>query len=291
MPMNLVDHDKLSLQALQEILQKPPLFTPGEAPFWNDPYISQQMLLCHLDPETDVASRRPETIKATVNWLVSRLRLDPGTPVLDLGCGPGLYAIQLADHALAVTGIDYSLNSLTYARAEAQKRGLTIDYRYQDYLTWSTQEEFQAILLIFYDFGALDDRQRDTLLERIYQALKPGGFFAFDVLTPLQERNELRGTRWTLESGSFWRPGPHLVLEAGFAYRAGQVSLRQHAVVDESGNVTIYRIWEQYYTPKKITSLLERHGFIVNDISTDLTGTAYTSDTLSLGITAQKPLS
>lgn len=287
--MNLIDHDKLSLQALQEVLQKPPLFTPGEAPFWNDPYISRQMLLCHLDPATDLASRRPETIKAIVDWLIARLRLEPGAPVLDLGCGPGLYTAQLADRALAVTGIDYSLNSLTYARAAAQKRGLTIDYRYQDYLTWSAQEAFQAILLIYYDFGVPADEQRDTLLDHIYQALKPGGFFAFDVLTPLHERKELRGTRWSLENGGFWRPGPHLVLEAGFAYRAGQVSLRQYAIVDESGKTTVYRIWEQYYTPDQITQLLESHGFVVADIYADLAGTVYTPDTLSLGIVAQRP--
>ena len=52
-------------------LQKPPApFSPGEPHFWTDPHIARQMLAVHLDPETDAASRRPETIQRTVDWLI-----------------------------------------------------------------------------------------------------------------------------------------------------------------------------------------------------------------------------
>ncbi len=38
--------------------------------------------------------------------------------------------------------------------------------------------------------------------------------FAFDVLTPQAMAQALWGTRWSAEANGFWRPGPHLVLEA-----------------------------------------------------------------------------
>ena len=53
-------------------LQKPPaLFTAGEPLFWDDLHISTQMLQAHLDPATDRASRRPETIAASVGWFIN----------------------------------------------------------------------------------------------------------------------------------------------------------------------------------------------------------------------------
>jgi SAM-dependent methyltransferase len=44
----------------------------------------------------DAASRRPDTIDRSVDWLSNHLNLRRGGRVLDLGCGPGLYAERLA---------------------------------------------------------------------------------------------------------------------------------------------------------------------------------------------------
>ena len=73
---------------------KPPPFTPGEPLFWDDPHISAQMLEAHLNPETDQASRNRGTIEASVAWIVEALGVGVGDAVLDLGCGPGLYAAR-----------------------------------------------------------------------------------------------------------------------------------------------------------------------------------------------------
>ena len=69
---------KIDLGALSALQRRPEPFTPGEAMFWNDPHISAQMLKAHLDPNTDAASRRPETIDAEVAWLVQTMHLKPG---------------------------------------------------------------------------------------------------------------------------------------------------------------------------------------------------------------------
>ena len=42
--------------------------------------------------------------------------------IADFGCGPGLYAQRLARAGLNVTGIDFSANSLQYAREVASNR-------------------------------------------------------------------------------------------------------------------------------------------------------------------------
>lgn len=78
-------------------------YSPGERPapfsryttpeFWNDPHISEQMLRHHLDPQSDRASRRHDFIGRSAAWIHATLQLESGNSVLDLGCGPGLYAI------------------------------------------------------------------------------------------------------------------------------------------------------------------------------------------------------
>ena len=164
------------------MVRRPALFAPHEAPFWDDPHIATQMLAAHLDPETDAASRRPATIDATVAWIVEQLGLSAGDRVLDLGCGPGLYCQRLARLGLDVTGIDLSENSLLYAREQAAAEGLPIRYIHANYLTLDAAAEYDAALLIYYDFGVLPDPDRDDLLRRVRRALRPAGAFVFDVL-------------------------------------------------------------------------------------------------------------
>jgi len=65
----------LDLSLLMSLQERPALFTPGEPLFWDDPHISKGMLAAHLDPNTDVTSRRTGTINRTVAWIVDRLGL------------------------------------------------------------------------------------------------------------------------------------------------------------------------------------------------------------------------
>ncbi len=47
-----------------QALEKPPLYTKTKGEFWNDSYISQQMLKAHLDPEFEGASQSWNLLKA-----------------------------------------------------------------------------------------------------------------------------------------------------------------------------------------------------------------------------------
>ena len=155
---------------LIELRQKPAPFTPGEALFWNDPHISTQMLKVHLDPEVEAASRKPETIDRSVKWLIETLGLKTGASILDLGCGPGLYASRFARAGLLVTGVDYSRNSIDYASRYASENRLIITYRYQNYLELTDENQYDAAFLIYGDFCPLAPEQRSTLLKNIHPA-------------------------------------------------------------------------------------------------------------------------
>lgn len=268
--------------------QKPTPFTPGETLFWNDPHVSTQMLKAHLDPEVEAASRKPETIDRTVSWLMDTLGLKTGASILDLGCGPGLYASRFARAGLLVTGVDYSRNSIDYASRYASENKLNIVYRYQNYLELEDENQYDAVLLIYGDFCPLNPHQRSRLMKNVHRALKPGGKFVLDVTTrEHRKRHGNRNTWYALESG-FWKPGPHLVLEKGFDYPEQSIWLDQYTVVEADGKLSVYRNWYQDYSPDTITDELGQGGFRVKSLWGDLTGEPYSPTSEWIGLVASR---
>jgi SAM-dependent methyltransferase len=278
----------LDFETLHRLGQQPPLYEPGNPIFWDDPHISQHLLEAHLDPDTAAASRRPEVIDATVDWLVSYLSLEPGAAWLDLGCGPGLYTSRLAQRGLNVTGIDFSQRSLAYARETAAQQGLSVTYRRENYLALEDTAQYDAVSLIYGDFCPLPPEDRATLLDRVHRALKPGGRFVFDLSTP--RHHELYGLKsnwYSAPKGGFWKPGPHFVLERGFPY-PDDMYLDQYVILEPGQEVTIYRFWFQDYGPERIAAELADHGFEMVAHWGDLAGTLYTAESEWLGVVAQR---
>jgi SAM-dependent methyltransferase len=278
----------MNLDLIRQLQQKPEPFTPGEPLFWNDPHISAQMLKWHLNPENDVASRRPETIQRSVDWLVAALGLKPGDCVLDLGCGPGLYAAQLAEKGLRVTGVDYSRRSIEYATQYAAEHQIDIRYRYQDYLTLDDENQYEAALLIYGDLCPLSPDQRRTLLGNVRRALKPGGHFVLDVTTRAHRQKHGNRNCWYAAGQGFWKPGPHLALEEGFDYPEQSIFLDQIIVIEADEKISIYRNWFQDYDRATITAELEQAGFAVLSAWNDLIGTPFTDDTEWIGLITRK---
>lgn len=278
----------MNLEKVLQSQKKPEPFTPGEPHFWDDPYISSQMLKAHLDPTNDLASRRPEKIQASVDWLITTLGLQAGHTVLDLGCGPGLYSARMAEKGLQVTGVDYSRRSIEYAMQYASQHRLDIDYRYQDYLTLKDDSLYDAVLLIYGDYCPLSPTQRSTLLENVRRALKPGGVFVFDVTTRTHRKIHCNRNSWYAAEQGFWKPGPHLVLEEGFDYPEQDIYLDQATVVEQNDKITVYRNWFQDFSRQSITAELEQAGFKVLGVWNDLLGTPYTDDTEWIGLITSK---
>jgi SAM-dependent methyltransferase len=59
---------------------------------------------------------------------LSRLKVPPGTRMLDVGCGAGQIAIPAARAGVQVTGVDIATNQIEQARARAQAEGLNVRF-------------------------------------------------------------------------------------------------------------------------------------------------------------------
>jgi SAM-dependent methyltransferase len=275
----------MEVKRIFELSKKPKIFTPGDSFLWTDPYIVEQMLKTHLNPNTDSASRKPETIDDIVGFCIKNINLKAGYSVLDAGCGPGLYCERFAKSGLNVTGIDISSNSISYARKSAIKKGLDIRYICGNYLEMDFENEFDAVFLIWWDFCVLDHESRKKLLRNVKRALKPEGHFIFDVSTPLQDEGTQEYRKWNTYEGGFFAPGTNLVLENRFHYPDESASLTQFTVLTDD-IMKVFRIYHINYTFESISRLLNENGFTFTDIREDLTGTRYTDKSRSMGIFA-----
>lgn len=285
MTFELLHDGKLDFATLKDLCSKPPLFEPGEPHFWDDPHIATQMLKAHLDPTNDAASFRPEIREKIVKWILQQANLKPGDSLLDLGCGPGLYCIAFAEMGLNVTGMDFSENSLNYAREHDSKS----TYIHQNYLTLDLENQFDIVTLISRDFNVLSRENASRFLQNVHRALKPSGYFIFDVTTKVHHDNVSRQPRYFIaENGGFWKPGPHITLTQTYDYPDHDTMVEQFVVIEDNGTISVYRNWFHYYSPETITPLLEEHGFIVEGVYSDLTGTPYVDDSEFPGFVARK---
>ena len=277
------------LSVLFELPIKPRLYEPGETLFWNDPHISKGMLEAHLNPDNDAASRKHKTIDKEVNHLISSGVLKPGDKILDLGCGPGLYASRLAKKGIKVTGIDISKNSLDYARHYAAEKDLDIDYRLINFFDIDYSGIFDAVIQVNGELNTFSDHKRDELLAKLRKALRPEGLLIFDITTrtrALRMKNGLKNG-WYISNYSFWRPDKHLVLERGIDYPEDNVWLDQYIIIDSAG-VKVYHNWFHDYSLETISPVLEKAGFTVRQTWNDLTGTPYAKEGDWIAIVAEK---
>ena len=246
------------LEMMMNYNERPALFENVPRNIWTEPYIAKQMLMAHLDQGTDAASRRKDTIEKTVAFI--NRRVEKGSTILDLGCGPGLYAERLCESGHRVTGIDFSENSISYARSSAKDKGLEIEYVCKSFFDMEYEDCFGMAMQIYGELGTFSDEARNQLLKLVNKALKPGGIFIFDVATPSKEHETGKVERnWYVDNKGFWREGKHLVLEEKIYYE-DNVKLEQFTVIDEEEVVT-YRNWFHNYTKETIEPVVLAAGF------------------------------
>lgn len=254
---------------------------------WTDPHISEKMLSYHLDGNVAMASRTSEFIDRSLTWLTSYAKIGPGTAVLDLGCGPGLYSNPLAALGAHVVGVDFSERSLRHARSTAPNKDSSPTYLEGNYLDVDIPGSFDLILLAMCDYCALSATQRHMLLDRVRSLLRSGGRFVFDVYTlaSMRGRQETVTYEPQLMDG-FWSADPYHGFVRTFRYERERVTLDKYEIVEAHRSRTIYN-WLQYFDSASIAEEIGACNLATVDLFGDLTGANLNPDSAEFCIVAQ----
>lgn len=123
-----------------------------------------------------------------VDFLLEELHLPSGGSVLDVGCGTGRHAIELAKRGYAVTGLDLSSEMLSRAAAAAETESVRVEWIRANATHFTLPEPFDAaVCLCEGAFGLLGDRddpidQPLSILRNVSRSLKPQARAVFTVL-------------------------------------------------------------------------------------------------------------
>jgi cyclopropane fatty-acyl-phospholipid synthase-like methyltransferase len=129
---------------------------------------------------------------AEVDFVLEETGIAPGSRVLDVGCGTGRHAVELAKRGYRVTGVDISPGMLAEARKTAEEAGVQVELVQSDAAAYRSEPVFDAaICLCEGAFGLLGDADdacdRDlAILQAVRAALKPGAAFVLTTLNGLR---------------------------------------------------------------------------------------------------------
>ena len=115
-----------------------------------------------------------------VEHLLDYLQPSPGSTMLDIACGEGRFAKQLAEHCFDVTGIDISHPGIETAKAfEAENLHFFVqDMRFPFYINY-----FNYAFNFFTSFGYFEHNRDHDLAARSFAAsLKKNGILVIDYL-------------------------------------------------------------------------------------------------------------
>jgi SAM-dependent methyltransferase len=128
------------------------------------------------------AAMPPEATAAEADFFARHLALAPGARVLDVPCGHGRLALELARRGYRLTGVDISEDFLAAARGSAGDEGLAVEWHQSDMRDLPWREDFDAAFCGGSSFGYLGDAGDLDYVRAVARTLKPGARFSIDAV-------------------------------------------------------------------------------------------------------------
>lgn len=216
--------------------------------FFNDDYLRSVRMLSD------------EQVSRQCDFIESRLALQPGASILDVGCGLGAHAVELASRGYAVVGLDISLPMLSRASDEAQERDQRLNFLHADMRELSFESAFDAVLCWGTSFGYFDDEANRQVIERLYRTLKPRGRLMLGVVNRDFVVKSQPNVVW------FEGDGCLCMEETSFDFIASRLNVRRTLLM-EDGRQRESSYSLRLYTLHELGHLLHHQGFRVGEVS------------------------
>jgi SAM-dependent methyltransferase len=157
---------------------------------WFEQWFGEEYHALYPHRDDEDARRAVALIRSVVPW-------GPGDRILDLACGPGRHAAELARWRVGGGGgeqvIGFDLSRAMLRRARERSRGPLVrgDMRALPFRDGS----FALAVNLFTSFGYfLDEEENRRVVSQVAAALAPGGHFVLDYLNAEHVRRTLKHT-------------------------------------------------------------------------------------------------
>jgi len=190
------------------------------------------------------------------DFIESEIGGDRSVPILDIGCGTGRHAVELARRGYRVTGIDLSPSQIERARAKAAAAGVAPDFRVGDARALPYDAEFGlAVMLCEGAFALMEtDEMNFEILRGAARALRPGGKLVMTTLNGLFPLHR--------SVGQFEQEGMTEAASQGHDFDLLTFRMRSRLETrDQRGRPIEVDCDERWYIPSELTWLLKQAGF------------------------------
>jgi len=185
-----------------------------------------------------------------VDFIEKEIAYDKTKKILDIGCGTGRHAIELAARGYDVTGIDLSESQLARAKEKAKEKNVDVNFIKKDARDFEFQDNFDVIILICEGAFPLmeTDEMNYKILENISNSIDSGGKFIMTTLNALYPLHKSTEELVGCTNSSF----------DIITFRESS----KYEITDDSGNKKNILCNDRYYVPTEISWLLKSVGFI-----------------------------
>jgi len=169
--------------------------------------------------------------RGEVDFLEQALDLHEDAAVLDVACGGGRHALELARRGYSVEGVDSSATLVAYAGRCAYEDATRARFVQGDMRELAYQQEFDAALVMNSSLGFFEDEVNRATLGRAAQALVDGGKLLLQCLNPYQIDRYLQ----TFRTGWHQIAAGYLLREARFEPRTATLRIDYRFLLPSQG--------------------------------------------------------
>lgn len=222
----------------------------------------------------------PELTRAEVDLFIDFARLKPEDRILDLCCGQGRHALELAGRGFgSVQGLDRSHALIQKARRTAKNLRLEVRFREGDARRLPHGDSsLDAVLLLGNSFGYFESIEDDLrILIEIARVLSPDGRVLIDVTDGDFVRQSFEPRAW-----EWIDPKTFVCRERSLSSDRQRLISREIITHAERGVIADQFYAERLYTRQDLLDLLTRAGFVDPIVHTEIATTSQRNQDLGM---------
>lgn len=201
-----------------------------------------------------------EQLLSEVDWIEQALGTEAGASILDLACGPGHHAIELALRRYDLTGLDLSPAMINRALETAAASGAEVQWSQTDMAQMEFEDAFDAAYCVGTSFGLFDDERNAEVARRLHRALKPHGTFLMQVLNRDHVIQRQPAMAW------FEGDGCVCMEETSFNFITSRLNVKRTMIFDDGRQREIeYSV--RLYSLHELGQVLHQAGFRILEVS------------------------
>lgn len=219
-----------------------------------------------------------------VDFIENALGVAKGGVLLDLACGGGYHAVEMASRGYGVVGYDLSLTQLALAADTAQERNQKINFLQGDMREMAFEEMFDGVFCWNTSFGYFEEEKNFLVAQRIFKALRPGGMLLLDVAN----------RDWVVaqQPSSVWYEGDACVCmdEMRVDFITSRLKVKRTVMLDD-GRTLECNYSLRLYGLHELGKLLHNAGFRVSEVTghTATPGVFFGGESPRIIILAERP--